>query len=228
MSPGLLCLRLDLSRGLLAEPHELRLGLYVVAELLVAILVYAAAGMAARGALLGVRELHVRVYSLDHRFFVGREGGAGLDVPSWDAVVAHPAEPGAPIGVYDVLAVLRLGQRDLDVEEAVGEHHHVDGVLHSLDAELLAQVPTLLLPDAGHSELADLLPVVSQVICGPDHLVEDDPGPRRGRLPFVPRRSRQPEPQRQAREEERQLRETVDFEPFHNERVLPPLTRTSL
>src|SRR5918999_437935 len=192
MSPGLLCLRLDLSLGLPAEPHELRLGLYVVAELLVAVLVDAAAGVAAGGALLGVRELHVRVYGLDHRFFVGREGGAGLDVLSWDAVVAHPAEPRATVGVYDVLAVLRLGQRDLDVEEAVGEHDHVDCVLHGLHAELLAQVAPLLLADAAHGELAYLLPVVAEVVRGPDHLVQYHTGAGARRLPLVPRRPGQP------------------------------------
>ena len=67
-----------------------------------------------------------------------------------DAVVAHPAEPRATVGVYDVLAVFGLGQRDLDVEEAVGEHDDVDCVLHRLDAELFAQVGALLLADPAH------------------------------------------------------------------------------
>src|SRR3712207_9232848 len=84
--------------GLLAETYELGLGFGVVAELLVSVLVDAAAGMAAGGALLGVGELNVRDYGLDHGFLVGGEGCAGLDVPAGDAVVAHPAEPGATVG----------------------------------------------------------------------------------------------------------------------------------
>ena len=65
-----------------------------------------------------------------------------------------------------------------DVEKAVGEHDHVHGVLHGLDAELFPQVRALLFPDAAHGELADLLPVVAEVVGGPDHLVQDHAGPR--------------------------------------------------
>src|SRR5215217_694266 len=94
---------------LLAEAHELGLGLDIVAELGVPVLVDAAAGVAAGGALLGVGELHVREYGVDHRLLVGGEGGAGLNVPAGDAVVTHPAEPWAAVRVYDVLALFGLG-----------------------------------------------------------------------------------------------------------------------
>src|SRR4051812_7401124 len=87
-------LRLDLLR-LLAELHELGLGLDVVAEVLVYVLLDAAAGVAAGGALLGVGNLDVGVYGVDHRLLVGGEGGAGFDIPAGDALMAHPAEPRA-------------------------------------------------------------------------------------------------------------------------------------
>src|SRR5215212_966494 len=89
----------DLVLGLLTELEGFGLNWHVVAEPLVPVLVDAAAGVAAGGALLGVRELDVRVYGLDHRLLVGGEGGAGLDVPTGDALVSHPAEPRAAIGV---------------------------------------------------------------------------------------------------------------------------------
>src|SRR3712207_5325109 len=159
----LLYLRLNLFLGFLTKAHELGLRLHVVPEFLIPVLVDAAAGVAAGGALLGVREFHVRVYGLYHSFFVGGEGGAGLHVPAGDAFVAHPTEPRAAVGVYDVLAVFSFGERYLDIEEAVGEHDDVHGVLHGLDLKLLARVAALLLPNAGHGEPAYLLPVVAKV-----------------------------------------------------------------
>src|SRR5215211_5833768 len=201
--------------------HALR---RAVAELLVTVLVDAAAGVAARGPLLGVGELDVGVYGLDHRLLVGGESGAGLHVPAWDAFLSHPAEPRAAVRVYDVGSVALFGQCDLDVEKAVGEHDDVDGVLHRLDAELLAQIATLLLTDAAHGELAHLLAVVAQVVGGPDHLVQDNASPRARGLPLVPRWPRQPELHRPSRQEQRELRKTVDLEPFHNGQTLRSLT----
>src|SRR5215218_4759381 len=70
--------------------------------------------------------------------------------------------------------------------------------------------------DAAHGELAYLLAVVAQVVCGPDHLVQDDARPRRRGLPLVPRRPGQPELHRPSRQEQRELRKTVDLQPLHN------------
>src|SRR3712207_8749690 len=54
--------------------------------------------------------------------------------------------PRSPLFPYttlfrSVLAVFRLGQRDLNIEKAVGEHDYVHRVPHGLHAELLAQIP---------------------------------------------------------------------------------------
>src|SRR4028118_145629 len=90
----LLRLRFDLFR-LLAKLNHFRGDTAggTIAEILVAVLVDAAAGVAAGGALLGVGEPDVRVYCVDHRLLVGGEGGAGLHVPAGDAVVNPPADP---------------------------------------------------------------------------------------------------------------------------------------
>ncbi len=124
--------------------------------------------------------------------------------------MAHAPEPGAAVGVYDVLAVLGLGQCDLDVEEAVCEHDYVYGVFHGLDAELLSQVTPLLLPDAAHGELSDLLAVIAEIVGGPDHLVQDHAGPRRRRLPLVPGRPRQSQLHRPSGQKERESWKTVN------------------
>src|SRR4028118_83334 len=91
-----------LSFGLPADGDHLGLDALcrAVAEGLVAVLVDAAAGVAAGGTLLGIRQLYVGVYGLDHGLLVCRERGAGLHVPAGNAVVAHAAEPGAAVGVY--------------------------------------------------------------------------------------------------------------------------------
>ena len=81
--------------------------------------------------------------------FRSGEAAQGLTSHPGDALLAHPANHGQRTAVYDVLAVLRLCQRDLDVEEAVGEHDDVNGSFMVLTPSC-SRRRTLLLAYAAH------------------------------------------------------------------------------